>query len=119
MIEVTLSQLSKVLSAPLTGDDRRVSSVSTDTRTMGAGALFVALVGGRFDGHDFVAQAIANGAVALLVEHAMDVSVPQIVVANTTAALGQIAAWVHQQCQIPTIAITGSCGKTTVKEMVA
>src|SRR5690606_12835432 len=60
-----------------------------------------------------------SGAKALLVQRPLTVSVPQLVVTDTKLALGQLGAWVHQQCQTPTAAITGSCGKTTVKEMVA
>ncbi|POB69332.1 UDP-N-acetylmuramoyl-tripeptide--D-alanyl-D-alanine ligase, partial [Vibrio vulnificus] len=69
--------------------------------------------------HDFCQQAVDAGAVALLVERALDLPVAQVVVKDTKIALGQLGADVHQRSQTPTVAITGSCGKTTVKEMVA
>ncbi|MCG6267759.1 UDP-N-acetylmuramoyl-tripeptide--D-alanyl-D-alanine ligase [Vibrio furnissii] len=119
MIRLSLSQLTTVLDAQLIGDDTDIAAVSTDTRSIAQDALFVALVGERFDAHEFAAQAVAAGAKALLVERALDVNVPQLVVSNTKTALGQLGCWVHQQCHTPTVAITGSCGKTTVKEMVA
>ncbi|WP_047691559.1 UDP-N-acetylmuramoyl-tripeptide--D-alanyl-D-alanine ligase [Vibrio sp. ZOR0018] len=119
MIEVSLQQLTHVLQAQLVGCDVTVSEVSTDTRQIKPGALFVALVGDKFDAHEFAAQAVASGAKALLVQRPLAVSVPQLVVTDTKQALGLLGAWVHQQCQTPTAAITGSCGKTTVKEMVA
>ncbi len=119
MIRVMLSQLCSVLNARLIGEDRAVSAVSTDSRAIPAEALFVALVGERFDAHDFASQAVTGGAVALLVERELDAECSQLVVADTKQALGQLGSWVHAQCQTPTVAITGSCGKTTVKEMVA
>lgn len=119
MIRVMLSQLCSVLNARLIGADRAISAVSTDSRQIPAEALFVALVGERFDAHDFASQAVIGGAVALLVERELDADCSQLVVADTKQALGQLGAWVHAQCQTPTVAITGSCGKTTVKEMVA
>jgi len=119
MIKTTLSQLAEVLSARMVGDCCDIESVSTDTRQIAKKALFVALVGERFDAHDFVQQAADNGATALLVERELDTALPQLIVENSKVALGQLASWVHQQCSTPTLAITGSCGKTTVKEMVA
>ncbi|SHE83562.1 UDP-N-acetylmuramoyl-tripeptide--D-alanyl-D-alanine ligase [Vibrio gazogenes] len=119
MIQVSLSQLANILEAELIGEDLYIHAISTDTRHIDKGALFIALVGERFDAHDFADQAIAQGAQALLVSRALKVNVPQIIVRDTCQALGTVAAWVHQQCQTKTVAITGSCGKTTVKEMVA
>lgn len=119
MITLMLSQLVDVLDAQLIGDDAAIQSVSTDTRTIESGSLFVALVGERFDAHDFAGQAATSGASALLVSKAVDVQVPQLLVEDTKVALGKLGQFVHQVCQTPTVAITGSCGKTTVKEMVA
>ncbi|MGY3568795.1 UDP-N-acetylmuramoyl-tripeptide--D-alanyl-D-alanine ligase [Vibrio paucivorans] len=119
MINVSLSQLSSVLGAELIGNDVSIASVSTDTRNIESGALFVALAGERFDAHDFIHQAESNGAGALLVHKRCETSLPQLVVQDTKLALGSLAAWVHQLCSTPTVAITGSCGKTTVKEMLA
>ncbi|MDW6001742.1 UDP-N-acetylmuramoyl-tripeptide--D-alanyl-D-alanine ligase [Vibrio mangrovi] len=119
MIQVSLSQLANVLEAELFGADLTIDSVSTDTRNIENGALFVALAGERFDAHDFAGKAVELGARALLVQRLLEVDVPQIVVQDTRVALGHLGAWVHHQCQAKTVAITGSCGKTTVKEMTA
>lgn len=119
MISLMLSQLVEELDAQLVGDDRVIESVSTDTRAIESGALFIALVGERFDAHDFVSQAVESGAGALLVSKPVESNVPQLIVADTRIALGQLGRFVHQLCQTPTVAITGSCGKTTVKEMIA
>lgn len=119
MIKVTLSQIANITRGELFGDDLLIDEVSTDTRAIDNGALFVALAGERFDAHNFCQQAVDAGAGALLVQKRLDVNVPQVVVSDTKMALGELASWVHQTCQTPTVAITGSCGKTTVKEMVA
>ncbi|USD64869.1 UDP-N-acetylmuramoyl-tripeptide--D-alanyl-D-alanine ligase [Vibrio sp. SCSIO 43136] len=119
MIEVSLSQLAKVLDGQLYGDDCLIDQVSTDTRTLAPGSLFVALVGERFDAHNFCDAAKQSGASAILVERRLDLDIPQLVVTDTQLALGKASSWVYQQCSIPTIALTGSCGKTTVKEMLA
>ncbi len=119
MIRTSLSQLCDVLSARLVGDDCEIKAVSTDTRQIPEEALFVALVGERFDAHNFAQQALDNGAKALLVERELEIALPQLIVEDTKIALGRLGAWVHQKCGTPTVAITGSCGKTTVKEMVA
>jgi UDP-N-acetylmuramoyl-tripeptide--D-alanyl-D-alanine ligase len=97
------------------------SSVSTDSRAVSAGGLFVALRGDRFDGHDYVRQAHAQGAVAALVSRPVGgcEDVPQIVVDDTRAGLGRLAAAWRSRFRVPVAAITGSNGKTTVKEMTA
>ncbi len=118
MITTTLKAISQILNAKLTGEDGVIDSVSTDTRKINKGALFVALIGDRFDGHEFCQQAKDNGAGALLVSRPLPVNLPQIIVEDTKEALGTLASWVHKTCEIKTLAITGSCGKTTVKEMV-
>lgn len=119
MMSLNLSQIGEVLNGQVIGDDCPITLVSTDTRDLQAGALFVALIGERFDAHDFAQQALEAGASALLVSRPLKLAIPQLVVEDTKLALGQLGAYVHQQCTTPTVAITGSCGKTTVKEMVA
>lgn len=119
MLDTTLSHLAQLTEGQLIGEDALFSSVSTDTRQIEKGALFVALVGERFDAHHFCQQALQAGASALLVERALELPVAQVVVQDTKLALGQLAADVHQRSQTATVAITGSCGKTTVKEMTA
>jgi UDP-N-acetylmuramoyl-tripeptide--D-alanyl-D-alanine ligase len=104
----------------LSGDGlRRVAGVSTDTRTLRDGDLFVAVPGERFDGHDFVDQALAKGAAALLLARAAPpgCTAPVIRVADTVAALGALAAAHRADFPGPVVAITGSNGKTTTKEM--
>ncbi len=118
---MTVAELARAVpQATLQGDGRvRFTRVSTDSRTIEAGSLFVALRGERFDGHDHAAQAVARGAVALLVERALDVPVPQVVVDDSKRALGQGAAAWRARFELPLIAVTGSNGKTTVTQMIA
>jgi UDP-N-acetylmuramoyl-tripeptide--D-alanyl-D-alanine ligase len=119
----TLSQLlSQVDGASLSqgAQDARFESVSTDSRNIGAGALFVALRGERFDAHDFLAQVASSGAAAVVAEEVPDgFSLPALIVPDTLVALGQIANSWRRQFAIPVIGVTGSNGKTTVKEMIA
>lgn len=123
MIEVQLTQLADILEAELIGCDTRIAEVSTDTRSITGETLFIALKGERFDAHDFCQSAMDNGAAALLVSRHLPVGLPQLVVKDTRIALGQLAAWLKQTMQqeqgLKTLALTGSCGKTTVKEMAA
>ena len=98
----------------------QLSGVSTDSRSMAPGALFIPLRGERFDGHDYLGQAVTNGAAACLSEEVIaGLSVPVVRVANTLKALGDIAACWRQQLRGPLVGITGSAGKTTTKEMLA
>lgn len=100
--------------------DAGFDSVSTDSRTAKAGALFVALRGDTFDAHDFLPQVANNGAAAVVAERLPEGwTLPAIVVPNTLTALGQIANGWRRQYAIPLIGVTGSNGKTTVKEMIA
>ena len=114
-----LSELAAVLAVPLRGADVGFDTVSTDTRNIRSGDLFVALKGERFDAHAFVAEAAKAGAVAALVEHAVEAAIPQIVVGSTLEALATLGAHWRGRFNIPLIALTGSNGKTTVKEMLA
>lgn len=119
MIPVSLTTLADISGGALHGSDLVLSDVTTDTRNVTPGTLFVALVGERFDAHDFAADAIASGAQALLVSKHLPFSVPQVVVADTRIAFGKLAAWVRQQSKARVVALTGSSGKTSVKEMAA
>ncbi|MBA1271977.1 UDP-N-acetylmuramoyl-tripeptide--D-alanyl-D-alanine ligase [Stutzerimonas azotifigens] len=115
-----LSQLVQPLSARLVGQDEQFSSVSTDSRAIEPGQLFVALTGPRFDGHDYLEQVAARGAVAALVERKVQgAMLPQLVVADTRLALGQLGALNRDRFRGPVAAITGSSGKTSVKELLA
>ena len=107
------------------GESARVGTVSTDTRTITSGALFVALRGERFDGHEYLETARARGAVAAMVDrrafaHAAAAApkLPLLVVDDTRLGLGRLAAYWRGKFKLPLIAVTGSNGKTTVKEMI-
>ncbi len=103
------------LSAPV-----RFAGVSTNSKTVEPGNLFVALRGERFDAHDFLADVVARGAAAVVVERVPDgFSLPALVVPDTRHALGQLAQAWRNRFAIPVIGVTGSNGKTTVKEMIA
>ena len=135
-----LSQVALALNAQLIGPDVEFTTVSTDSRKIQAGDLFIALRGENFDGYAYVAQSLQSGAVAAMVNQdsyqdpgckvqdsvAPDARSPVLnsessllLVADTRLALGQLAAYWRAQFDIPLVAITGSNGKTTVKEMLA
>lgn len=95
------------------------TGVSTDTRAIGAGDIFVALVGDRFDGHDYVAQAAEAGAIAIITSRPVKTDLPQWIVGDTLRAYQDLGHWWRQQIDIPIIAVTGSVGKTSTKELIA
>ncbi|KRC69179.1 UDP-N-acetylmuramoyl-tripeptide--D-alanyl-D-alanine ligase [Achromobacter sp. Root83] len=98
----------------------QVKGVSTDTRRVGEGELFVALVGENFDAHHYLDQAQARGACAAVVAHPVpDAGLPQLVVGDTRAALMRIGAAWRARFTLPVVAVTGSNGKTTTKEMIS
>lgn len=114
-----LSSLVNGIDAKLVGGDAEFSRVSTDTRKIQPGDFFVALQGENFDGHAYVSVAQQSGAVAAMVAVEQASSLPQVVVPDTRLGLGALAKVFFQQYSPKKIAITGSSGKTTVKEMVA
>ena len=113
-----LSEIAIMTGGVLHGKDRQINSVSTDSRTVQNDQLFIALVGENFDAHDFIAS-IENKAAAVFVHKKMDCEIPQIIVEDTLKSLGVFAAVWRQQFVKPLIGLTGSNGKTTVKEMLA
>ncbi len=119
----TLGRVAEVVGGQLSGDeDERVKGVSTDTRTIKPGELFVALVGERFDGHDYVKAAGESGASATLVSRRVDTELTQIVVDDTLDALQRLGAALFDEARADgalSIALTGSNGKTTTKEFLA
>ena len=119
MIPLTLIDIAKAVSGKLHGDNITVDGINTDSRALQAGELFLALKGPNFDGHKFLEQVIKLGCGAVIVDHQCDIAIPQIIVSDTHKALGEIAAYVKEKVAPKTVAITGSSGKTTVKEMVA
>jgi UDP-N-acetylmuramoyl-tripeptide--D-alanyl-D-alanine ligase len=119
-----LSEAAAALGANVIGRDVRFTSVSTDSRTIEAGALFVALRGERFDGHEYLGAARESGAAAAMVErvggHAgAAAGLPLIAVRDSRLALGALAKHWRGRFRIPVVAVVGSNGKTTVKEMLA
>ncbi len=116
-----MSQIAEALDARLIGQDVMMTGVSKDTRDIHAGDLYVALKGDRFDGHKFVSEATAAGAVGVLVSELQTETgsrdVPQVQVDDTRIALGKLAAYWRQKFTGKLIGITGSNGKTSVKEM--
>lgn len=115
-----LSEVALALNARLIGKDCAFAAVSSDSRAIARGQLFVALSGPRFDGHDYLAEVAAKGAVAALVEREVaGAPLPQLLVDDTRLALGRLGALKRGAFGGPVVAITGSSGKTTVKEMLA
>lgn len=125
-MKLVLNQLVDIIQ-PLKSDDgnldRTAYAISTDTRTIGQNEIFVALRGEQFDGHNFLELAVAQGAIAVIVDHDVSAMLPntvaQFVVEDTLQAYQALGHWWRKQFGIPVIGITGSVGKTTTKEIVA
>ncbi len=115
---MTLQQINDIVSGDLKGADITVNNISIDTRTLQRGNLYLAIKGENFDGNDFVKQAEKSGAAAALLSRNIDTQLPKIIVTDTRLALAKIAGALRKQMALPVCAITGSNGKTTVKEMV-
>ena len=121
MIAVTLAWIADKINAQLSTSsvaEMEVKGVSTDTRTMQSGDLFIALKGPNHNAHEHLYMAIEKGACAVVVSEMVDCPLPQLRVADTKIALGDLGAAVKQMVAPKTVGITGSSGKTTVKEMV-
>ena len=114
-----VSEAATALNASFTGADAVFTSVGADSRKIVPGQLFVALKGEHFDGHDFAGAAIQQGAAAVLVAQPVKDAQPAIVAEDTYQALGNLAAYWRSKFNMPIAGITGSSGKTTVKEMLA
>jgi UDP-N-acetylmuramoyl-tripeptide--D-alanyl-D-alanine ligase len=113
--------LTSVAAGPLVAGSSALGGVSTDTRSVAPGDLFVALRGERFDAHDFLADAVARGAAALVVEHparTTGLARPVFTVRDTTEALGALGAYRRQAWGGTVVAVAGSNGKTTTKELI-
>lgn len=117
MTWLTLSQIAQMTGGTLHGQDVAVGRVERDSRAVQAGDLFLALQGERFDAHDFVPQ-VAGKASAAMVSRVVDADIPQVVVDDVRLALGRLAAAWRKQFHQPVIGLTGSNGKTTLKEML-
>ncbi|KTC76786.1 UDP-N-acetylmuramoyl-tripeptide--D-alanyl-D-alanine ligase [Legionella brunensis] len=116
---MNLNHIAKLLATSCSSNEV-ITGVCTDSRQLKPGNLFIALVGERFDGHDFIEEVAAKGAAAVVCNQKNNkVAMPQLLVDDTLKALGQIATYHRQTMNCPIIALTGSNGKTSVKEMIA
>lgn len=118
MISMSLSKAAAAVNSTFNGEDIIFSGCSTDSRTIKDGNLFIALTGENFDGHDYVSIAEDNGASSLMLERETNCTKPVLKVKDTRKAMGLLAKSWREEINIPLVAITGSNGKTTVKEMV-
>jgi UDP-N-acetylmuramoyl-tripeptide--D-alanyl-D-alanine ligase len=116
---MSLSAIAVWTHGRLLGGDAEITGVAIDTRKLQPGDLFVAIKGERADGHDYLDEAAARGAVAALVTRKVDGELPQVLVNDTELALGDLASAVRAQRDVRVVGITGSNGKTTVKTLVA
>ncbi len=119
MFRLMFSDCIEPLNAQLLGEDLQLNSFSTDTRTLNPGDIYIALQGENFDGHDYIEQALEAGAAGFVVSRAVNTDKPCLQVADTLLALQELSRLWARGHQVPTIAITGSNGKTTVKELIA
>ena len=122
MIPLVIKQIATIVNGTsyhIPDEELTIKEICTDSRKIADQSLFIALVGEKFDGHLFAKQAIEDGAIAVIVNHKIDNDIPQIVVNDTYIALGQIAKFVRDQSSAKFVALTGSSGKTSVKEMTA
>ncbi len=122
--QLTLRKIAEVCNGTYMGDpvflDREVENVVTDSREAKDGSLFVAIPGERVDGHKFIPDVFAKGALAVLAEHELEqADGPYIIVESGLMAIRKMAAWYRSTLTIPVIGITGSVGKTSTKEMIA
>ncbi len=115
----TLSMVAEAVNGQLVGDNAEFAAVSTDTRKLVTGELFVALKGERYDAGEFITAAAEKGAAGAIVEQVTSAQLPQIGVENTRRALGDLARDWRGRFSLPVVGITGSNGKTTVKELTA
>ena len=114
-----LSLAAKAMNGLLLGVDTEFTTVGTDSRKIAEGELFFALKGEFFDGHQYVEQALKQGAVAVVISDEACKARPAILVKDTLLALGELAKAWRSQFALPVVAVTGSNGKTTIKEMIA
>jgi len=119
LIVSTLAQAAHWCGGRLEGSDQTFQGVSTDTRTLHPGRLFVALQGERFDGHEYLKAAASHGAAGAMTHRDVESPLPRVLVADTFNALGQLAVAWRSRLSGRILALTGSSGKTTVKEMLA
>lgn len=117
MIPLSLKKITTIISGQLYGKNLVINEIVTDTRKILPGYLFIALKGKRFDAHIFIKEAINKGCSAIICEKKIKFNISYIIVEDTCTALGKIANWLRRKINPKILAITGSCGKTSVKEM--
>jgi UDP-N-acetylmuramoyl-tripeptide--D-alanyl-D-alanine ligase len=121
--QFSLLELSQILDASILNSpefaDKRIININTDTRSIEAGDVFLALIGEKFDGHDYLEIAAKNGAIAAIVSRPVEIDLPQLLVEDSLAAYQKIGRVWRDRLSIPIVAITGSVGKTTTKELIA
>lgn len=118
-MKMTLEETAAAANGSLKGNNIEITGISTDSRKIEKGCLFVALCGEKFDGHSFIDQVVEKGAAAVVISRDMECPCPSIRVADTRQALGDIARYYRRKFNIPLVAITGSVGKTTTKDIIA
>ncbi|WAR45223.1 UDP-N-acetylmuramoyl-tripeptide--D-alanyl-D-alanine ligase [Methylomonas rapida] len=118
-MQLKLSEIAAAINGKLIGNDATVNGVSIDTRTLQPGNLYIAIKGKQFDGHDFVDTAEQAGAAALLASRTVNSGLPQIIVNDSHLALAELAGYWRRRLPVKVAGVTGSNGKTTVKEMIA
>ena len=120
MKPMTLAQAAEFTGGAVVGDASAViRGISTDSRTIPAQGMYLPIIGERFDGHDFIASAVQNGAAAVVSDRDVDCGVPVLRVEDTRRALLALAGGYRSLFDIPVVGVTGSVGKTTTKEMIA
>ena len=116
-MNMTLQHIAEALGASIDRDhDLHVGRVSIDSRAVRRGDIFFCIVGQKLDGHEFASQAVENGACAVVAGAPLDLDVPVLLVRDTTSALGRLARVWREKASARVIGVTGSAGKTTIKE---
>ncbi|QJC37258.1 UDP-N-acetylmuramoyl-tripeptide--D-alanyl-D-alanine ligase [Enterobacteriaceae endosymbiont of Donacia thalassina] len=115
--QISLQKISKIVNGILIGNDIKIINYSINSKKIKKNCIFIAIYGKNFDGHNFIEEAIQNGALAILVNKIFYINIPQIIVSNTILGLGKLALWKRKEFKNSVIGITGSSGKTSVKEM--
>lgn len=118
-MKLQLGEIATAVQGTLLGDDLAINAATIDTRTLKAGDLYIAIKGQHFDGHDFIAQAEQAGASAIMISHSVCSALPQILVKDTRLALAELAGYWRKRLPVKIAGVTGSNGKTSVKEMIA